>query len=47
MPAKPGVTVFDDYPLAELVEFIDWTPFFNAWELSGRYPGDPRGRGRG
>jgi len=37
-PNRPGVTVFDDYPLAELVERIDWTPFFNAWELSGRYP---------
>ncbi|HJT97579.1 MAG TPA: methionine synthase [Rhodanobacteraceae bacterium] len=38
-PNAPGITVFDDYPLAELVERIDWTPFFNAWELSGRYPG--------
>ncbi|GAA4865053.1 methionine synthase [Luteimonas vadosa] len=37
-PAKPGVTVFDDYPLADLVELIDWGPFFNAWELAGRYP---------
>ncbi len=37
-PNKPGVTVFDDYPLAELVELIDWTPFFQAWELAGRYP---------
>ncbi|MET0225471.1 MAG: methionine synthase, partial [Dokdonella sp.] len=37
-PHTPGVTVFDDYPLAELVEFIDWSPFFNAWELAGRYP---------
>jgi 5-methyltetrahydrofolate--homocysteine methyltransferase len=37
-PKQPGVTVFDDYPLAELVECIDWTPFFNAWELAGRYP---------
>jgi 5-methyltetrahydrofolate--homocysteine methyltransferase len=37
-PFKPGITVFDDYPLAELVELIDWTPFFNAWELAGRYP---------
>ncbi len=37
-PRKPGVTVFDDYPLAELVAFIDWSPFFNAWELAGRYP---------
>jgi 5-methyltetrahydrofolate--homocysteine methyltransferase len=37
-PNKPGITVFDDYPLAELVERIDWTPFFNTWELSGHYP---------
>ena len=37
-PKRPGITVFDDYPLAELVARIDWTPFFNAWELSGRYP---------
>jgi 5-methyltetrahydrofolate--homocysteine methyltransferase len=37
-PARPGVHVFDDYPLAELVDYIDWSPFFNAWELAGRYP---------
>ncbi|MEP6634584.1 MAG: methionine synthase, partial [Luteimonas sp.] len=37
-PIKPGITVFDDYPLQELVELIDWTPFFQAWELAGRYP---------
>jgi len=37
-PRRPGITVFDDYPLAELVERIDWSPFFSAWELSGRYP---------
>ncbi|HET9483497.1 MAG TPA: vitamin B12 dependent-methionine synthase activation domain-containing protein, partial [Xanthomonadales bacterium] len=37
-PRVPGITVYDDYPLAELVEIIDWTPFFNTWELSGRYP---------
>ncbi|PNS07907.1 methionine synthase [Solilutibacter silvestris] len=37
-PAKPGVHVFNDYPLDELVPLIDWTPFFNAWELAGRYP---------
>ena len=38
MPAKPGVTALDDYDLSELVEHIDWTPFFNTWELSGHYP---------
>jgi len=37
-PLKPGLTVFDDYPLADLVEVIDWTPFFQTWELAGRYP---------
>jgi 5-methyltetrahydrofolate--homocysteine methyltransferase len=37
-PRQPGVTVFDDFPLAELVPFIDWSPFFNAWELAGRFP---------
>jgi 5-methyltetrahydrofolate--homocysteine methyltransferase len=40
-PVKPkffGTKVFDDYPLEELVGRIDWTPFFSAWELAGRYP---------
>ena len=37
-PRQPGVTVFDAYDLAELREYIDWTPFFQAWELAGRYP---------
>ncbi len=37
-PARPGVQVFDEYPLGELVEYIDWTPFFHAWELKGSYP---------
>jgi 5-methyltetrahydrofolate--homocysteine methyltransferase len=37
-PKRPGITVFEDHPLDELVELIDWTPFFNAWELAGRYP---------
>jgi 5-methyltetrahydrofolate--homocysteine methyltransferase len=32
------VHVFDDYPLDELSKYIDWTPFFQAWELAGRYP---------
>ncbi|WP_425605424.1 methionine synthase [Pseudoxanthomonas putridarboris] len=38
VPNRPGITVFDDYPLAELVDCIDWTPFFQAWELAGKYP---------
>jgi 5-methyltetrahydrofolate--homocysteine methyltransferase len=37
-PAVDGVKVFDDYPLAALVERIDWTPFFRTWELAGNYP---------
>ncbi|MDP4116923.1 MAG: methionine synthase, partial [Bacteroidota bacterium] len=38
VPENPGVTVIKDFPLAELREYIDWTPFFLAWELKGRYP---------
>jgi len=38
VPRKPGITVLNDYPLAELVNYIDWTPFFVAWELAGKYP---------
>ena len=37
-PKKPGLTVLQDYPLAELVDYIDWSPFFQAWELSGPFP---------
>ena len=40
-PPKPqslGIREFDGYPLADLVEFIDWTPFFHTWELAGSYP---------
>ncbi|WP_375288044.1 methionine synthase [Sphingomonas sp.] len=37
-PAKPGVHVFDDWDLADLAEYIDWTPFFRAWELAGNFP---------
>ncbi len=36
--SQPGITVFDDYDLAELRPYIDWTPFFQAWELAGHYP---------
>jgi 5-methyltetrahydrofolate--homocysteine methyltransferase len=38
IPSFLGVRTFDDYPLAELVERIDWTPFFATWELKGRFP---------
>ena len=37
-PAVEGVRVLDDYPLDELLATVDWTPFFAAWELKGRYP---------
>ena len=37
-PAKPGLTVLRNYPLGELAPYIDWSPFFQAWELSGPYP---------
>ncbi|RYZ70712.1 MAG: methionine synthase, partial [Lysobacteraceae bacterium] len=38
VPKKPGITAFADYPLEELIDLIDWTPFFQAWELAGKYP---------
>jgi len=37
-PSFTGLKSFDDYPLEELREYIDWTPFFYTWELKGRYP---------
>jgi 5-methyltetrahydrofolate--homocysteine methyltransferase len=37
-PRQPGLHVLDDYPLDALVAFIDWTPFFQTWELAGRFP---------
>ncbi len=37
-PAQPGIHAFDDWDLADLREYIDWTPFFRAWELHGTYP---------
>ena len=37
-PSFTGIKVLDDYPLEELVPLIDWTPFFQTWELSGHYP---------
>jgi 5-methyltetrahydrofolate--homocysteine methyltransferase len=38
VPEFTGVRVFDDFPLATLREFIDWTPFFHTWGLKGVYP---------
>jgi 5-methyltetrahydrofolate--homocysteine methyltransferase len=40
-PPKPsflGRRVFESYDLAELVPYIDWSPFFSTWELAGKYP---------
>jgi 5-methyltetrahydrofolate--homocysteine methyltransferase len=37
-PGFTGVKVFDNFPLSELRDYIDWTPFFMTWELAGRYP---------
>jgi 5-methyltetrahydrofolate--homocysteine methyltransferase len=38
-PACTGVHALNDYPLDRLVDYIDWTPFFQTWELAGRFPG--------
>jgi 5-methyltetrahydrofolate--homocysteine methyltransferase len=38
VPSFLGTKVFEDYALQDLVPYIDWTPFFIAWNLSGRYP---------
>ena len=37
-PQQSGVTVFDDFPMSEIAEYIDWTPFFHSWQLKGSYP---------
>ncbi|MFD0763447.1 methionine synthase [Mucilaginibacter lutimaris] len=37
-PAFLGTKVFENFPLEELVPYIDWTPFFHTWELRGSYP---------
>ncbi|HZL61906.1 MAG TPA: methionine synthase, partial [Pseudolabrys sp.] len=41
LPPQPtflGTKTLVDYPVAELVDFIDWTPFFQTWELNGKFP---------
>ena len=38
IPAKLGLTVIDSVSLEDIVPFIDWNPFFQTWELRGRYP---------
>ncbi len=40
-PPKPnftGIKTFDNYPLEALTEYIDWTPFFQSWQLAGKFP---------
>lgn len=37
-PAKPGIHIFDDFDIATLRNYIDWTPFFMTWTLMGKYP---------
>ena len=46
-PARTGPQLLKDFPLSELVPFIDWSPFFHTWELRGRYPAildDPKAK---
>jgi 5-methyltetrahydrofolate--homocysteine methyltransferase len=37
-PNLTGTKVFDDYPIADLMPFIDWSPFFSTWGIAGTYP---------
>ncbi len=37
-PAFTGTRTFKDFPLTELLPYIDWNPFFNTWQLKGKYP---------
>ena len=37
-PRQPGIHVYDSIHLNDLVPFIDWTPFFSSWQLTGKYP---------
>ncbi|MGE0115169.1 MAG: methionine synthase [Steroidobacteraceae bacterium] len=38
VPRHLGIKVYEDYPLQDLVNYIDWMPFFNAWEFAGKFP---------
>jgi 5-methyltetrahydrofolate--homocysteine methyltransferase len=38
VPVKPGIHVFTDFPISKIRKYIDWTPFFMTWSLSGKYP---------
>ena len=37
-PKQLGIQFFTDYDLGEIIEFVDWTPFFRTWELAGKFP---------
>ena len=37
-PRNLGIQTFNDYPLADLLAYVDWMPFFNAWEFAGKFP---------
>ncbi|CBE69016.1 MAG: methionine synthase [Candidatus Methylomirabilis oxygeniifera] len=37
-PSSIGIRMLDEFPLDQIVPYIDWTPFFHAWEMRGRYP---------
>ncbi|MET4897001.1 methionine synthase [Sphingomonadaceae bacterium jetA1] len=37
-PVQPGIHVYQDWDLSDLRDYIDWTPFFRAWELAGNFP---------
>ena len=37
-PTFTGTKILDNYPLAEIAEYIDWQPFFIAWEMHGKFP---------
>jgi 5-methyltetrahydrofolate--homocysteine methyltransferase len=37
-PSFLGVKVYDKFSIQDLIDYIDWTPFFHAWEMKGRYP---------
>ncbi|KRF18364.1 methionine synthase [Nocardioides sp. Soil796] len=38
LPNEPGIHVLSEYDLGELRDYIDWQPFFNAWEMKGKFP---------
>jgi len=38
VPNKLGITVISDYDLTKLIPYIDWKPFFDVWQLRGKYP---------